>query len=37
VGNLSSPNFLQSTGLAGGPFNSQSANRRFDLQVMFAF
>jgi hypothetical protein len=37
IGNLSSPLFLQSTALAGGPFNSQSANRRVDLQVMFSF
>ena len=37
VGNVSSPNFLKSQGLAGGPFNSQSANRRLDLQVMFSF
>ncbi len=37
VGNLASTQFLQSTGLAGGPFNSQSANRRIDLQVMFSF
>ena len=37
IGNLSSQLFDQSTGLAGGPFNSQSANRRIDLQVMFAF
>ena len=37
VGNLGSTQFLQSTGLAGGPFNSQSANRRIDLQVMFSF
>jgi hypothetical protein len=37
VGNISSSNFLKSQGLAGGPFNSQSANRRVDLQVMFSF
>jgi len=37
VGNLSSAKFGQSTSLAGGPFNTQSANRRVDLQVMFAF
>lgn len=37
VGNLSSPQFGQSTSLAGGPFNTQSANRRIDLQVMFSF
>ena len=37
VGNLSSPFFGQSISLAGGPFSSASANRRVDLQVMFAF
>ncbi len=37
IGNLGSPQFLTSTALAGGPFNSQSANRRVDLQVMFSF
>jgi hypothetical protein len=37
VGNLSSPLFGQSTSLAGGIFNTQSANRRIDFQVMFAF
>jgi len=37
VGNLSSSLFGQSTSLAGGVFNTQSANRRIDLQVMFAF
>jgi hypothetical protein len=37
VGNISSNNFLKSQGLAGGPFNAQSANRRVDLQVMFSF
>lgn len=37
VGNLSSPLFGQSTSLAGGIFNTQSANRRLDFQVMFAF
>jgi len=37
VGNLSSSLFGQSTALAGGVFNTQSANRRIDLQVMFAF
>ena len=37
VGNLSSPNFGRSLGLAGGPFNTQSANRRLDMQVMFSF
>lgn len=37
IGNLNSPQFGQSTALAGGPFNTQSANRRIDFQVMFAF
>ena len=37
IGNLSSSLFGQSTALAGGVFNTQSANRRIDLQVMFSF
>jgi hypothetical protein len=37
IGNLSSALFGQSTALAGGFFNTQSANRRVDLQVMFSF
>ncbi len=37
VGNLSSPNFGRSNALAGGPFNTQSANRRVDFQMIFAF
>ena len=37
IGNLSSQLFGKSTALAGGVFNTQSANRRIDLQVMFAF
>ncbi len=37
IGNLSSGLFGQSTALAGGVFNTQSANRRVDLQVMFLF
>jgi len=37
VGNLSSPIFGQSNGLAGGPFSSSTANRKIDLQVQFAF
>jgi hypothetical protein len=37
VGNLSSGLFGQSTSLAGGVFNTQSSNRRVDLQVMFSF
>jgi len=37
IGDLSSALFGKSTALAGGVFNTQSANRRIDLQVMFAF
>jgi len=37
IGNLSSPQFGQSTALAGGVFNTQSANRRIDFQVAFSF
>lgn len=37
IGNLSSSQFGQSTSLAGGPFNTQSANRRMDFQMIFAF
>jgi hypothetical protein len=37
VGNLNSRLFGQSLSLAGGPFNTQSANRRLDMQVMFSF
>ena len=37
IGVLSSPNFGQSTALAGGPFNSAAANRKIELQAMFSF
>ena len=37
IGYLSSSRFGESTALAGGVFNTQSANRRVDLQVMFSF
>jgi len=37
VGDLSSPLFGQSNGLAGGPYGSSTANRRVDLQVTFTF
>ena len=37
VGNLSSPLFGQSNGLAGGPFSSSASNRRVELQAMFSF
>jgi Carboxypeptidase regulatory-like domain len=37
VGDLSSPLFGQSNGIAGGPYGSNTANRRIDLQVTFGF
>jgi len=37
VGNLSSPIFGESNGLAGRPFSSSTANRIIDLQVSFNF
>jgi hypothetical protein len=37
VGNLDSPLFGTSNALAGGPFSNGSANRRIDLQLVFAF
>jgi Carboxypeptidase regulatory-like domain len=37
VGVLSSPNFGQSTALAGGPFSSAVASRKIELQAMFNF
>jgi len=37
IGNLTSSQFGQSIALAGGPFNTQSANRRLDFQMIFAF
>ena len=37
IGNLSSGNFGKSTALAGGVFNTQSANRRIELHGMFSF
>jgi hypothetical protein len=37
LGDLSSPEFGRSTSLAGGVFNTQSASRRMDFQVGFAF
>jgi len=36
-GTLTSPNFGQSTALAGGPFSSMAANRKIELQAMFSF
>jgi hypothetical protein len=37
VGDLSSPLFGGSNGIAGGPYGSNTANRRIDLQVTFGF
>jgi hypothetical protein len=37
IGNLSSPLFGLTNGLAGGPYASSTANRRIDLQVSFNF
>jgi hypothetical protein len=37
VGNLSSPLFGESNGLAGPPYSSSTANRRIDLQLQFSF
>lgn len=37
IGNLSSPQFGEANGLAGGPYNNNTANRRIDLQLSFAF
>jgi hypothetical protein len=37
IGNLSSPLFGESNGLAGGPFSSSTANRKIDLQLSFNF
>lgn len=37
VGNLSSPNFGNSVALAGGPFSSQAASRKLELQATFSF
>jgi hypothetical protein len=36
-GTLTSSHFGESTGLAGGPFSSQAANRKIELQAMFSF
>jgi len=36
-GTLTSPNFEQSTALAGGPFSSMAANRKIEVQAMFSF
>jgi hypothetical protein len=37
IGNLGSPLFGQSNGLAGRPYSDPTSNRRLDLQVTFAF
>jgi hypothetical protein len=37
IGNLSSPLFGHANALAGGPYSTQTANRRIDLQVQFTF
>jgi hypothetical protein len=37
IGNLSSPLFGQSNGLAGGFFGSPTANRRIELETRFTF
>jgi hypothetical protein len=37
IGNLSSPVFGESNGLAGQPYSSSTANRRIDLQLQFSF
>jgi len=37
VGVISSPIFGRANSLAGGPFGSQSSNRRLDLQIAFSF
>jgi hypothetical protein len=37
IGTLTSQHFGQSTNLAGGPFSSQAANRKIELQAMFSF
>jgi hypothetical protein len=37
IGNLDSPKFGQSVALAGGPYSSQSAVRKIELQASFSF
>ncbi len=37
IGNLGSPLFGESNGLAGRPYSESSSNRRLDLQVTFSF
>jgi hypothetical protein len=37
IGNLDSPKFGESVALAGGPYSSQAANRKIELQASFSF
>ena len=37
IGNLGSPLFGESNGLAGRPYSDPTSNRRLDLQVTFTF
>jgi hypothetical protein len=37
IGILTSPQFGESNALAGGPYNSQTANRIISLQASFSF
>jgi hypothetical protein len=37
IGNLGSPLFGESNGLAGRPYSDSSSNRRLDLQLTFTF
>jgi hypothetical protein len=37
VGVISSRIFGQANSLAGGPFGTQAASRRIDMQIIFAF
>ena len=37
VGNITSPKFGESIGLAQGPFSSQAASRKIELQASFSF
>jgi len=37
IGNIASPQFGESNGLAGRPYSDTSSNRRIDLQVTLTF
>jgi hypothetical protein len=37
IGNLGSPLFGESNGLAGRPYSDSTSNRRLDLQLTFTF